>query len=91
MQAGAVSALVDASGFAFGDQWGPGPSRQMGRLFGSYARAGKPVVLLPQAFGPFQEPEVAEAARMRWTTPISSSPGTQTRSPTSPDSDSASQ
>ena len=58
----AVDALVDASGFAFGDQWGAQPSRQKARLFGSYADAGKPVVLLPQAFGPFEKPDVAEAA-----------------------------
>lgn len=58
-----VAAVVDASGFAFGDQWGPEPSRRMARLFGAYARDGKPVVMLPQAFGPFQKPEVAAAAR----------------------------
>ena len=58
-----VHALLDASGFAFGDQWGDGPSRLSGRVFAEYAHRGKRVVLLPQAFGPFSVPTVASAAR----------------------------
>jgi polysaccharide pyruvyl transferase WcaK-like protein len=57
-----VDALLDASGFAFGDQWGPEQARQIGRLFAGYHREGKPVVLLPQAFGPFTDPEVSRSA-----------------------------
>ncbi len=57
-----VDALLDASGFAFGDQWGVEPARNLGRLYESYASLGKPVVLLPQAFGPFMDPAVVRAA-----------------------------
>jgi polysaccharide pyruvyl transferase WcaK-like protein len=57
-----IDALVDASGFAFGDQWGPAPSRILGSIFGLYSGAGKPIALLPQAFGPFQNANVAEVA-----------------------------
>jgi colanic acid/amylovoran biosynthesis protein len=58
-----IDALFDASGFAFGDQHGALAARKKARLFASYALAGKPVVLLPQAFGPFAKREVAEAAK----------------------------
>ena len=57
-----VGALVDASGFAFGDQWGPGAANAKAHLFESYAEAARPIVLLPQAFGPFERSEVARAA-----------------------------
>jgi colanic acid/amylovoran biosynthesis protein len=48
--------LLDASGFALGDQW-PAPARRYRKLekFRRFQRASKSVVLLPQAFGPFQE------------------------------------
>jgi colanic acid/amylovoran biosynthesis protein len=58
-----VAAVLDASGFLFSDQWGPGVIRRMGAVYGSYRRTGRPVVLLPQAFGPFRSTEVAAAAR----------------------------
>ena len=59
----AIGALVDASGFALGDQWGASPARRSARLYAQSAREGKPIVLLPQAFGPFEQAPVAEAAR----------------------------
>jgi hypothetical protein len=58
-----IDVLLDASGFAFGDQWGPLPSHHKAELFRTFSEAGKPVVLLPQAFGPFEDPAVAETAR----------------------------
>lgn len=57
-----VDALLDASGFAFGDQWGVTQCRRSARVFSGYANQGKPVVLLPQAFGPFARPGMAETA-----------------------------
>jgi polysaccharide pyruvyl transferase WcaK-like protein len=58
-----LDALVDVSGFAFSDQWGPGLARRFARLAECYFRRGKPVVLLPQAMGPFTDPEVRSAFR----------------------------
>jgi colanic acid/amylovoran biosynthesis protein len=47
--------LLDASGFALGDQWAASGRRNRTlEKFRSFRRAGKSVVLLPQAFGPFQ-------------------------------------
>ena len=51
-----IDALVDISGFAFTDQWGTAPIRDFARLAKAYKKKGKPVVMLPQGFGPFEEP-----------------------------------
>jgi len=56
-----VDALLDASGYALGDQWGARPARRKAQLFKRYANEGKPVVLLPQALGPFDDVEVRDA------------------------------
>ncbi|TXH93119.1 MAG: polysaccharide pyruvyl transferase family protein [Rheinheimera sp.] len=48
-----IDLLLDASGFAYGDQW---PVADLQRLCGQIHRLkahGRKVVLLPQAFGPF--------------------------------------
>lgn len=49
----AVSAVVDASGFAFGDAWGIHTAHWLGRKYQQWRMNDIDVVLLPQAFGPF--------------------------------------
>jgi polysaccharide pyruvyl transferase WcaK-like protein len=58
-----TDALVDVSGYAFGDKWGPRPIRNMSIRASDYKRRGKPVILLPQMFGPFEDRSVASEAR----------------------------
>lgn len=58
-----MTAVLDASGFAVGDQWGSMPIHRSAAVFERYSQRGVPVVLLPQAFGPFTRPEIASAAR----------------------------
>lgn len=58
-----VDLVLDASGFAFSDQWGAARARRSERLYRSFAARGRPVILLPQALGPFRTPAVAEAFR----------------------------
>ncbi len=54
-----VDVIVDASGFAYGDQWGARKARErLGKKIRKWKSAGKKVVLLPQAFGPFAEPAI---------------------------------
>ncbi|WP_338441306.1 polysaccharide pyruvyl transferase family protein [Synechococcus elongatus IITB4] len=53
--------LIDISGFAFTSQWGSKPTKDFARLTSFYKKKGKPVILLPQAFGPFNNPEIIEA------------------------------
>lgn len=57
-------ALLDASGFAFGS---PHPDQRLERfasLVLRYGRAGKPVVMLPQAFGRFDSESSRRAFRL---------------------------
>jgi colanic acid/amylovoran biosynthesis protein len=49
-----VDALVDISGFAYTDEWGKAPCRSIAVLAEEYSGRRKPVVFLPQAFGPFR-------------------------------------
>lgn len=53
-----VDVVLDASGFAYGDIWGPGPCRQVIEDSRRWKAKGAKVILLPQAFGPFQKPDV---------------------------------
>jgi polysaccharide pyruvyl transferase WcaK-like protein len=53
-----LAALLDCSGFAYGDVW---PTHRVERRTAYYRtleRQGTPVVLLPQAFGPFERLDV---------------------------------
>jgi colanic acid/amylovoran biosynthesis protein len=58
-----ITGVVDASGFAYGD---PFELRRIKReaIFGkSKVSSGVPIVMLPQAFGPFREPKKREWAK----------------------------
>lgn len=54
---------LDASGYGYGDPWGAAKTRAMGRLAVRMTAAGTPLVVLPQAFGPFEDPAVRAATR----------------------------
>lgn len=61
-----TGALLDLSGFAFSDQWGGMAirnARRLGQIASWYRRRGKPVILMPQAFGPFESKDVRDAFR----------------------------
>lgn len=60
---GDISAVIDASGFAFGDQHGDRPTLEMAANCRRWKRQGKKIVLLPQAFGPFSSPVIRQACR----------------------------
>ena len=58
-----VNVVLDASGFAYSDQWGPGAARAMARKMGRFYRKPQPLVLLPQALGSFKKSEVSSWGR----------------------------
>jgi colanic acid/amylovoran biosynthesis protein len=53
-----VDVVLDAAGFAYGDQWSLRASRELARSCRRWRRRGARVVLLPQALGPFTSPEI---------------------------------
>jgi len=55
-----IDAVLDASGFAFGDQWGPARARALYEKMEQTERRGKPLILLPQALGPFNNASTAK-------------------------------
>lgn len=56
-----VGAILDASGFAFGDQHPVNRIANFANSLEQARSAGKTVILLPQALGPFERPEIRQA------------------------------
>ena len=56
-----IDAVLDASGFAFGDQHPPERTERFASRVEAFKRAGKPVILLPQALGPFNNKRIKAA------------------------------
>jgi colanic acid/amylovoran biosynthesis protein len=56
-----VDVVLDAAGFAYSDQWGVGPSLELARATKRWQRRGTKVILMPQAFGPFENREIRRA------------------------------
>lgn len=56
-----VEVLFDASGFSYTDQWGPDYSQKMAAKLSRLKTEGKKIILLPQAFGPFENPQIRAA------------------------------
>jgi colanic acid/amylovoran biosynthesis protein len=53
-----IDVFLDASGFAYGDFWGPEKmASRMARHIAAWRRSGKKVIFLPQAWGPFENPK----------------------------------
>lgn len=51
-----IHAVLDGSGFAFGDKWGAKKAGERSAdHIQKWKKAGKKVILLPQAFGPFEK------------------------------------
>src|SRR5262245_59673667 len=51
-----IDVVIDASGFAFGNQWGAAKAgMRLADHIRKWKKQGKLVILLPQAFGPFTD------------------------------------
>lgn len=51
-----LDVVLDASGFAYGDQWDPSRADDMARAGRKLKRNGGKLILMPQAMGPFTRP-----------------------------------
>ncbi|MBJ2145473.1 polysaccharide pyruvyl transferase family protein [Vibrio sp. IB15] len=59
-----IDVVLDASGFSYGDQWGPKlVDYRLGTTIESLKKQGKKVVLLPQALGPFEDEATKKSAQ----------------------------
>ena len=58
-----VDVILEASGFAYGDQWPLKFLQNTAREVKRFKEAGKPFVFMPQAFGPFSSEESKAAMR----------------------------
>lgn len=56
-----VDVILDASGFTYSDQWGPRIAERMVVQTQRWKSQGKRIVLLPQAFGPFEGDRIRTA------------------------------
>lgn len=58
-----LAAVLDASGFALGDQWSPHHLPMSIAQHRKWKTRGVPIIYLPQAFGPFEKAENASLTR----------------------------
>lgn len=58
-----VGALIDISGYGFGDKWPAATTRRFARRASVLKQQGKPVIMLPQMLGPFTVTGQADAFR----------------------------
>jgi colanic acid/amylovoran biosynthesis protein len=52
-----IDVVLDAAGFAYSDQWGAHSVRELAQASTHWKKQGTKVILLPQAFGPFNVKE----------------------------------
>lgn len=58
-----LGGVLDASGFALGDAWGVDTAKWLLRKYRQWDRQGLPIVALPQAYGSFENPDLAAMCR----------------------------
>lgn len=59
-----IDVVLDASGFSYGDQWGPSLAQnRLGSTIEKLKRKGTKVILMPQALGPFKDEATCSVAK----------------------------
>lgn len=58
-----VDVVADAAGFLYTDLWGPRPAEELAHSCRRWRKRGIPIILLPQAFGPFTSRRLKKAIR----------------------------
>lgn len=57
-----IDAILDASGYALGDAWMPEHIEHTATQFERYKKLGARIILLPQAFGPYENARIRKAS-----------------------------
>jgi len=57
-----IDAILDGSGYAFGDAWMPEHVEHTAAQFERYKKLGAQIILLPQAFGPYKNARMRKAS-----------------------------
>jgi len=57
-----IDIILDASGFAYGEQWGVKSLAHTAKEISRFNKQGKKYIFLPQAFGPFEQPKLIQLA-----------------------------
>jgi len=61
VRAGDIDVVLDASGFAYGDSWGPEKAQIAASYYRRVKKRGGRIILLPQALGPFEGQAIRKA------------------------------
>lgn len=59
-----VNVVLDVSGFAYSDQWGPGNTLAAATAIKKWKKQGTKVIFMPQAFGPFIGKKIQNAFKI---------------------------
>jgi polysaccharide pyruvyl transferase WcaK-like protein len=58
-----VDVIIDSSGFAYSSQWGEAPAKIMAQDTRRWKKMNKKIILMPQAFGPFQSSSIRSSMK----------------------------
>jgi len=58
-----IDLVIDAAGFAYSDQWGKQAALGLKSSCRAWKKNGTKIILLPQAFGPFENPIIRKAIK----------------------------
>jgi polysaccharide pyruvyl transferase WcaK-like protein len=58
-----VDVVLDAAGFSYSDQWGLAAGKELARSTARWRKRNTKIILLPQAFGPFEHKENQNSVR----------------------------
>lgn len=59
-----IDIVLDAAGFSYTDQWGPAKTIELANSCKRFKKNGSKVILLPQAFGPFNSQSIKKAIKI---------------------------
>ena len=55
-----INIVIDAAGFSYSDQWGVKSTSELAKSCKRWKKQERKVILLPQAFGPFNSPKIQD-------------------------------